>query len=95
MSRDWTTLGDKDREVTVEDLDITEDSPWKGIPHKPTGFIGEAQTMQVYTSVEMANRLKKAASKLGVSRSELVRMAVRTFMEDNGLWSITGPERKR
>ena len=84
-----------DGEITVEDLEVTEDSPWKGIPHKPTGFIGEARTMQVYVSVEMASRLNKAASKLGVSRSELVRMSVRTFMEDNGLWSLRGPERNK
>jgi len=83
-----------DGEVTVDDLRVVEDStsPWAGIPHKPTGFIGEAQTMQVYVSVDMAHRLKKAAAKLGVSRSELVRMSVRTFMEDNGIWSLRGPK---
>lgn len=83
-----------DGEVTLEDLTVAvdPDSPWKGIPHKPTGFIGEAQTMQVYVSKDMAHRLKKAAAKLGVSRSELVRMSVFTFMQDNGLWSLRGPK---
>ncbi len=67
------------------------DNPWKGVPHKPTGFITDGTTMQVYVSSDMAHRLKKAAAKLGVSRSEFVRVACRTFMEDNDLWSLRGP----
>ena len=58
-----------DGEVTVDDLEVVEDSPWAGIPHKPTGFIGEAQTMQVYVSKDMAHRLKKVSMKASLSRA--------------------------
>ena len=84
-----------DGEVILDDLEQApdRDSPWKGIPHKQVGFIQDGTTMQVYISGDMAHRLKKAASNLGVSRSELVRVACRTFMEDNNIWSLRGPEK--
>ena len=84
-----------DSEVTLDELEQApdRDNPWKGIPHKAMGFIQDGTTMQVYISADMAHRLKKAASRLGVSRSELVRVACRTFMEDNNIWSLRGPEK--
>ncbi len=81
---------DNDMFAEIQAEDTT--SPWAGIPHKAVGFIKDGTTMQVYISADMAHRMKKAAAKVGVSRSELVRVACRTFMEDNGLWSLRGPQ---
>lgn len=79
-------------DLAIEAINADPDNPWKGIPHKQQGFIKDGTTMQVYISEDMAHRLKKAAAKLGVSRSEFVRVACRTFMEANGLWSLRGPK---
>ncbi len=94
---DQSEVPNEDGVIRLADLPQASDpdSPWKDIPHKSTGFIKGGTTMQVYVSEDMAHRLKKAASRLGVSRSELVRVACRTFMENNGLWSLRGPERNR
>jgi hypothetical protein len=89
---------DTDEEtIGFDDLIKSDDleSPFRGIPHKPAGFIKDGTTMQTYVSEDMMRRLNKAAKKLGVSRSELIRTAVTTFMVDNGLWSLRGPERNR
>ena len=80
---------DNDMFAAIQEQDTT--SPWAGIPHKAIGFIKDGTTMQVYLSKEMSHRLKKAAAKVGVSRSEFVRVACRTFMEDNSMWSLRGP----
>lgn len=80
----------KEAFAVAQEEDTT--SPWAGIPHKAVGFIKDGTTMQVYISADMAHRLKKAAAKVGVSRSEFVRVASRTFMEEHGLWSLRGPQ---
>ncbi len=68
-------------------------NPWKGIPHISPGFLKDPRTMQLYVSKEMADRMKKAAAKLGVSRSQLARVAIEVWMREQGIWSLRGPKR--
>lgn len=75
------------------DEEQAEASAWRDVPHASPGFIKDGQQMNVYVDADMAERLSKAAAKVGVSRSELVRVAVRTYMEENNLWSLRGPKK--
>ena len=75
------------------EVEESTNTPWSGVPHASPGFIKDGRTINIYVDADMADRLTKAASHLGVSRSELVRVAVRTYMEDNKLWSLRGPRK--
>lgn len=70
-----------------------EVSAWASVPHASPGFIKDGTTLSLYTDKDMKERMSKAAAHLGVSKSELVRVAVRTYMEDNNLWSLRGPRK--
>lgn len=39
------------------------------------------------------HRTTKAAEHIGISRSELIRIATSKYLQDKGLWSIPGPAR--
>jgi predicted DNA-binding protein len=52
---------------------------------------------QVWISVPMAaevkERIEKAAARNSMSRAEYLRIAIRSYMERSGEWSLRGPKK--
>ncbi len=49
--------------------------------------------IHVNCTEDLRRRADKAAAHVGISRSELVRLALAKYMQDRDLWSLRGPSR--
>lgn len=88
-------MADQPLPPELEEAVAAYQNPGEEQRHPDKGHVGTEVYVSVPMSEDLKRRITKAADHIGVSRSELMRVACSKLLKDHGLWALRGMNRDK